>query len=256
MGIFGSVKNKLGLGKNDYDEDYDDFDDDYGDDYDEDYDDDYDDDYDNGGRESDDDADNTSSYSSGTASWPESLDGTARRDSRLESYTPLVSSADVRSTRRPIQRSTSEPDYESSLQMYKIEPRDSIGRASNHSQESLEAAREELDQLQKGIPVPLNSMQNRNVSGTVSRRIVTVIPNSYNDVEKVSEAFKSGSSAVISFVNVPSELAKRMLDFCFGVVSVSGGNVEKIGNKVFFLSRGGVALTEGEKQQLRDSGVL
>ena len=31
---------------------------------------------------------------------------------------------------------------------------------------------------------------------------------------------------------------------------------EKIGDKVFFLSRGGVAITETEKQQLRDAGII
>ena len=282
MSILDSVKGKLNFGRkdrwdDDYDDEYGEGYDDYGDDYEGDYDDypeegydrGYDDDY---GYE----RDEPERVRDGVAAWPEQLDGGPRRESRLSEVTPLVSNSDVRSksyeySHRNQQRNVSRPDYETSLQQYDIKPRDYIGRISNHSEESLSAARQELEALQRGEEVPLNSLNAENrptasigagqrrssySTSAVSRRIVTVVPTSYEDAAQVAEAFRNGSSAVIAFTQIRPELAKRLLDFSFGVVSVSGGSVEKIGDKVFFLSRGGVAITETEKQQLRDAGII
>ena len=252
MSILDSVKGKLGdtigniRNRDDWDDEYDDYDE-------------WDDDY-----EDDDDFyedDRSDDYNSGRGQ-----DGGWSR--RGDDDTPLVSTSDIRASRGYDRRardnaSISTPDYESSLSMYKIEPRDGIGRASNHSPESLDAAREELDALQRGIPVPLNSMAGQTPRSaqvkspsTVSRRIVTVTPTTYEDAAKVSEAFRAGSSVVLALTSIRPDLARRLLDFSFGVVSVNEGKVEKIGERVFFLSRGGISITESEKQQLIDAGVL
>ena len=266
MGILDSVKSvkdKFGRGRNDdWDDDYDEYDDDYddwddGDDYD---------DYEEEERSS---RVRTRDYDSDRdSSWQRDSTRGGGRSGRIDSFTPLVSDSDMRAQRsyESVSRrseDSSRPDYESSLQMYKIEPRESVGRGSTHTEDALEAAREELSQLQKGIPVPLNSLNNTSGGSpraaqpsTVSRRIVTITPTSYADAERVAEAFRNGSSAVVSFTAIKPDLAKRLLDFSFGVVSVSGGTVERIGEKVFFLSRGGVSITEAEKQQLRDTGIL
>ncbi len=78
----------------------------------------------------------------------------------------------------------------------------------------------------------------------------------YDDAQKVSEAFRTGSSAAVSLTAVQPDLARRVLDFCFGVVSVSAGSVENLGNGVFFLNHGGSPITESEKQKLKDEGIL
>ncbi|MGI6220370.1 MAG: cell division protein SepF [Coriobacteriales bacterium] len=256
MSILDSVKGKLGdkldgfRGRDNWDDDYDDYDE-----WDEEYDeDDY---YDSQSDDYDDGYDPNATQAPG---WD--------RGGRGDAGTPLVSSTDIRASRgyesrRRDSSSISTPDYESSLSMYKIEPRDGIGRASNHSPEAIDAAREELDQLQRGIPVPLNSMSSNlprsaqvKQPSTVSRRIVTITPTNYEDAAKVADAFRAGSSVVIALTAIRPDLARRLLDFSFGVVSVSEGKVEKIGERVFFLSRGGISITESEKQQLVDAGVL
>lgn len=251
MSILDSMKDKLGgkldglRGRDDWDDEYDEYDE-WDDDYAEE--DDFYDDYDDDGY----DADKTQD----TSGW-----------GRGDAGTPLVSSTDIRASRgyesRRRESSNGTPDYESSLSMYKIESRDGIGRASTHSPESLDAAREELDALQRGIPVPLNSMSGQTPRSaqvkspsTVSRRIVTITPTSYEDAAKVADAFRAGSSVVLALTAIRPELARRLLDFSFGVVSVNEGKVEKIGDRVFFLSRGGISITESEKQQLIDAGVL
>lgn len=52
------------------------------------------------------------------------------------------------------------------------------------------------------------------------------------------------------------ELAKRILDFSFGVVSALGGTVEKISDKVFLLSHSSTGITAAEERRLRDAGVM
>ena len=250
MSILDNVKDRFLSRKDDGwdDEYYDDYDDeDYEDDY-------YDDDY----------RDDEQSPSDGVANWPEELDASNRRAGRLEGGTPLVSTADVRSTFRSssAQRVSpnSVPDYDNALSNYKIEPREGLTRASSHSAESLEAARQELNQLQQGIPVPLNSYKGTggqsSRTAVASRRIVPVAVRSYDDVQKISDAFRSGSSAAVSLAAVSPELGRRVLDFCFGVVSVSAGSVESLGRGAFFLNHGGSPITEAEKQQLQDEGIL
>lgn len=246
MSILDNVKDRFLSRKDDWDDEYyDDYDDEYSDDY-------YDDDYE----------DEPKTSSSGVARWPHELDAAGQRANRLEGGTPLVSNSDVRSTFKPSSRDSSNrvPDYDGALTNYKIEAREGLTRASNHSEETLEAARHELDQLQQGISVPLNSYKGQssksNKTASASRRIVSVKVQAYDDAQKVSEAFRTGSSAAVSLSAVAPDLARRVLDFCFGVVSVSAGSVENLGNGVFFLNHGGSPITESEKQKLKDEGIL
>lgn len=258
MGIFDNVKGKLSdkvgsiRNRDDWDDEYDEYDE-WEDGYEDDeyYEDDYEDDYDRRDRRE-------SDRNSTTGSWR----------NRDDSPIPLVSSADVRASRalddRMREPVSGSPDYETSIQQnYKIEPRDGIGRSSGHSPEFLNAARDELDQLSRGIPVPLNSMAGAGQQGragatpsTVSRRIVTVVPTSYEDAAQIADAFRAGSSVAISLVALKPDLARRLLDFSFGVVSVSEGKVERVGERAFFLSHNGAPITDSERQQLAEAGVL
>lgn len=249
MSILDTVKSKF---RTNNDDDWDDEYDDYGDD-------DYD-DYDDA-DEIDEDIDDNGT-SGGVASWPEGLDNADRRSSRLEDGMPLVTNTDVRSTFRANDRAAHQqvnavPNYDSATSNYKIEARDGLSRSSNHSPESLEAARQELDQLQQGMEVPLDSYSNGGPKVTpASRRIETVRIRSYEDAQKISEAIKAGSSVAVSLATVEPGTGKRVLDFCFGVVSVVDGSFESLGNNVYFLARGGGQITETEKQELKDEGLL
>ncbi len=280
MSIFDNVKSKLGFsgGNEKWDDRYDDGYGDYGgyeDGYDGGYDDydDYEDGYDDGYDDEPKATQRVSSRTRSDALRPGDLSVVSRRDNRPIETTPLVTNSDVRaksyeslSSRQDNSKVSSKPDYETSLQAYDIKPRETLGRASHHSEESLELVRSELESLQKGAQAQSNGEKpqgSKSDNGgvkhlsTVSRRIVTIIPTSYADVEKVSKAFRNGSSAVVSLSVVSPALACRILDFSFGVVSVSGGIVEKIGDKVFFLSHAKSApISESERQQLKDAGVL
>lgn len=87
------------------------------------------------------------------------------------------------------------------------------------------------------------------------RSLAVIKPVAYGDVERVARAVKSGDVVVLAMRNTPDELSKRILDFSFGVASALDANVECPAEKVFAIARGN-ALTESEKTDLRNQGVL
>ena len=92
-------------------------------------------------------------------------------------------------------------------------------------------------------------------SYSATRPLTVVKPVIYGDVERVARAVKSGDVVVLVLRNTPDDLAKRILDFSFGVASALEANVECPGEKVFAIIRG-EALTEAEKTRLRNQGTL
>lgn len=103
---------------------------------------------------------------------------------------------------------------------------------------------------------PHESYAGTSTSSYSSRRTAVVIkPASYAEVERVSKALKGGDAVVLALGNTPEVLAKRVLDFSFGVASALDASVECIGDKVFAVTRGN-ALSEVERMNLRNQGVL
>ncbi|MEY8461434.1 cell division protein SepF [Eggerthellaceae bacterium 24-137] len=90
---------------------------------------------------------------------------------------------------------------------------------------------------------------------TPSRTVKVVKPLAYNDAEAVSTALKLGDAVVLCLTGTPDALAKRILDFSFGVASALDANVECVGNKVFALTRVN-ELTEAERSYLRSQGLI
>ena len=80
-------------------------------------------------------------------------------------------------------------------------------------------------------------------------------PSSYGEVERVAKIVKAGDVVVLSLRNTPDHLAKRILDFSFGVSSALDASVECIADKVFVILRGN-ALSADELTALRNQGVL
>lgn len=96
---------------------------------------------------------------------------------------------------------------------------------------------------------------NTPTSHTPLRSLSVIKPVAYSDVERVAKAVKSGDVVVLAMRNTPDDLSKRILDFSFGVASALDASVECPAEKVFAISRGS-ALTEDEKRNLRNQGVL
>ncbi|WP_255467349.1 cell division protein SepF [Raoultibacter phocaeensis] len=88
-----------------------------------------------------------------------------------------------------------------------------------------------------------------------TRSLTVLKPASYGEVERVAKIVKAGDVVVLSLRNTPDHLAKRILDFSFGVSSALDASVECIADKVFVILRGS-ALTADELSGLRNQGVL
>lgn len=89
---------------------------------------------------------------------------------------------------------------------------------------------------------------------TPARTLKIVAPSAYNDAEAVSTTLKLGGAVVLNLTATPDALAKRILDFSFGVASALDANVECVGNKVFALTRLG-ELTDAERSYLSSQGI-
>lgn len=87
-------------------------------------------------------------------------------------------------------------------------------------------------------------------------RLEIVKPKVYSDVEKIATAAKAGKTVVLTLAGTKSELAKRILDFSFGVASALNKNVDKADEKVFVISKGTEMLSVDEREYLVKKGVL
>lgn len=88
-----------------------------------------------------------------------------------------------------------------------------------------------------------------------TRSLTVLKPASYGEVERVAKALKAGDAVVLALRNTPDNLAKRILDFSFGVSSALDASVDCVADKVFVITRG-AGLTDAERMNLRNQGVL
>ena len=88
-----------------------------------------------------------------------------------------------------------------------------------------------------------------------TRSVTIVKPTSYGECEKVAKALKAGDAVVLALKETPDALAKRVLDFSFGVSSALDASVDCVADKVFVIARG-AALSEAERASLRSQGIL
>lgn len=88
-----------------------------------------------------------------------------------------------------------------------------------------------------------------------ARDIVVVAPQRYDEVERVSKALQEGNAVVLRLNSTKHSLAKRVLDFSFGVASALDGRVDCIADRVFVITRGST-LTDGEREKLKAQGII
>lgn len=241
-------------------------DDDY-DDYDDEYDDGYDDEYPEEDEGSDYVGGYTPSYSSGRSSWRDS--SRSRTD-----FPPLVSIEDVKastqvpdrlrrdpleSTRPARQRPGARTVLDETVPpesspAYNAAQRDSRLRESSRS-EGLDSLFEPTTTA-SGSYDPYEAYSGKTSTAYAPLRSLSVLkPVSYAEVERIAKVVRSGDVMVLVLRNTPDQLAKRILDFSFGVSSALDANVECPADKVFAIARGN-ELSADEKARLRSQGVL
>lgn len=99
------------------------------------------------------------------------------------------------------------------------------------------------------------AQQSTQVSMRLPRKIRVIRPQAYEDVEAVAKGFKGGDLIVLALNGTRPELARRILDFSFGVACALDGTVDCLSDRVFAIIKG-APMSEDERQQLRREGVL
>lgn len=103
---------------------------------------------------------------------------------------------------------------------------------------------------------PYDAYAGRSAGSHIPSRSLKVIrPQQYGDVESVAKAIKAGDAVILALASTPEALAKRVLDFSFGVASALDASVDCVSAKVFAITRNG-ALTQAEKTNLKNQGIL
>ena len=67
-------------------------------------------------------------------------------------------------------------------------------------------------------------------------RIVTLQPASFNDSQRIGEAFRTGNPVVMNLTALDRAQAQRVIDFASGLVFGLHGSIQRVTDKVFLLS--------------------
>lgn len=93
-------------------------------------------------------------------------------------------------------------------------------------------------------------------AGSLSSREITLLqPVTYEDVASVARSVRLGNIVVLSLRSTDTALAKRVLDFSFGVASALDARVDCVADKTFIVMQGGDLSLE-ERHRLQKQGIL
>ena len=148
----------------------------------------------------------------------------------------------------------------------------SSGDSGYGKQSTAERSRQIMDEISAqaagaGIVMPASAAAQRDpyqslgndfikMNGDPSTHLAIVRPTAYSDVEKIANSAKAGKSVVLVVQDTKPALAKRILDFSFGVASALNQNVDKAADRVFVISKGSEMLSKEERAYLVKEGVL
>jgi cell division inhibitor SepF len=68
------------------------------------------------------------------------------------------------------------------------------------------------------------------------QRLVTLVPQSFNDCQRIGEAFRAENSVVIDFTQLDAGLRRRIIDFASGLVFGLHGRMQRVTETVYVLS--------------------
>jgi len=73
---------------------------------------------------------------------------------------------------------------------------------------------------------------------------------SYEDAENIGETYRSGVPVMMNLIGMPTDQARRVLDFNTGLVFAMGGRLEKVAPRMFLLSPAGVEVSQVERDRV------
>lgn len=128
------------------------------------------------------------------------------------------------------------------------------GASSSSSRSSANAWDSPESPAFRGAADFVNSISSRR--NNPAEHLAIVKAYAYADAEEVGSSLREGKVVILVLTNTRPELAKRILDFSFGAASVLNASVDKVAEKVFAISRAAGNLTDAEKDYLKEQGVL
>ncbi len=81
-------------------------------------------------------------------------------------------------------------------------------------------------------------------------------PNAYDDVQAVVRRVRTNQPVVLVLKQTDLEVAKRVLDFCFGLSFGVNGSVEELGDGVFAVLPAGISLKQSDVDRLISDGTI
>lgn len=87
-------------------------------------------------------------------------------------------------------------------------------------------------------------------------KVIVVEPYSFDDAQQIADHLKNRKPVVINFEATDKETAKRMVDFVSGTTYALNGNIQKIGNHIFFCVPSNVDIAYTGRDEGTDKSVL
>lgn len=108
---------------------------------------------------------------------------------------------------------------------------------------SYEPERRSYDYDRREVPVEPQPVA-RVTSGQLPPYLLS--PVAYDDVQAVVRRVRTNQPVIISFKQTDIDVARRILDFCFGFSFGVNGTVEELGDRVFAVLPAGITLTQSD----------
>lgn len=87
-------------------------------------------------------------------------------------------------------------------------------------------------------------------------KVIVVEPYSFDDAQQIADHLKNRKPVVVNFENTDKDVAKRMVDFISGTTYALSGNIQKIGNHIFFCVPSNVDIAYTGREDSADKSVL
>ena len=69
--------------------------------------------------------------------------------------------------------------------------------------------------------------------GKAGSKMILVEPRAYSESQTIAEHLKKRNSVVVNLKRVTSDQAKRIIDFLTGCIYAIGGDLQKLGNRIY-----------------------
>lgn len=129
--------------------------------------------------------------------------------------------------------------------------------ASARSYQRYEAERPTAYDPMQDVPTPGDAGHRAGARVTSGQLPPYVLrPVSYDDVQSVVRRVRTNQPVILVFKTTNIEVAKRILDFSFGLSYGLDGSVEELGDRVFVVLPKGICLGQADLDKLRSDGDL